>query len=407
MRFFRQMLVFVTGAGYFMVLLFAAWTFDAAIPDRMYVQEGNAVSYDFGVPVTVVFKEDASFVSQDTTASVIAEKPSYIVTCKLFGIFPVKDVEVMLVEGDEVFAGGMQIGIYTKMEGVLVIGIGVVPLESGNSISPAESLVKPGDYIISINGEKVQEKEQLAELIDAYGTKKETLGILRNDEYIEVAATPVKSSTEDKYMLGIWVRDDLAGIGTLTYYDQNGAFGALGHPISDGDTGEIVKMQEGRIYATNIIGIRKGESGNPGELSGVIDYSKEYRLGTIEKNTGIGIYGVLDGNLDALPLGISYEIAYKQDIHPGKASIISGLTGEMESYEIEIKSLDYSGREENKGILFQVTDEELLKLTGGIVQGMSGSPIIQDGKIVGAVTHVFVSDSSMGYGIFIENMLEH
>ena len=407
MRFFRQMLVFVTGAGYFMVLLFAAWTFDAAIPDRMYVQEGNAVSYDFGVPVTGVFKEDASFVSQDTTASVIAEKPSYIVTCKLFGIFPVKDVEVMLVEGDEVFAGGMQIGIYTKMEGVLVIGIGDVPLESGNSISPAESLVKPGDYIISINGEKVQEKEQLAELIDAYGTKKETLGILRNDEYIEVAATPVKSSTEDKYMLGIWVRDDLAGIGTLTYYDQNGAFGALGHPISDGDTGEIVKMQEGRIYATNIIGIRKGESGNPGELSGVIDYSKEYRLGTIEKNTGIGIYGVLDGNLDALPLGISYEIAYKQDIHPGKASIISGLTGEMESYEIEIKSLDYSGREENKGILFQVTDEELLKLTGGIVQGMSGSPIIQDGKIVGAVTHVFVSDSSMGYGIFIENMLEH
>ncbi len=228
---------------------------------------------------------------------------------------------------------------------------------------------------------------------------------MRNGEYIEILAEPVKSS-EDKYMLGIWVRDDLAGIGTLTYYTKDGEFGALGHPVSDGDTGEIVKMEKGELYETNIIGIKKGETGSPGELSGIIDYGKGHKLGTIHDNTGIGIYGVLDGNLDSMPVANSYEVAYKQEIQLGEATILSGFTGEVESYEIKIESLDYSGREENKGILFEVTDPELLELTGGIVQGMSGSPIIQNGKIIGAVTHVLVSDPTSGYGIFIESMLE-
>ena len=173
-----------------------------------------------------------------------------------------------------------------------------------------------------------------------------------------------------------------------------------------GDVGGRIQMREGYVYNAQIIGVKKGQKGNPGELSGMIRYQSADCLGTIEENTDIGIYGKLDGNIAALPRGDYYNICYKQDIKQGPATIICGFTGEKKEYAIEIESLDYSGREANKGILFRVTDEQLLDMTGGIVQGMSGSPILQDGKIIGAVTHVFVSDSSMGYGIFIENMVE-
>ena len=162
-------------------------------------------------------------------------------------------------------------------------------------------------------------------------------------------------------------------------------------------------MSEGWVYLADIIGIKKGEKGKPGEISGMIDYSSDCCLGTITENTQLGIRGEITNQ--AKTAGESYEVCYKQDIRLGTAYIISQVSGERELYEISIESLDYSGEVENKGILFRVTDPKLLELTGGIVQGMSGSPIIQDGKIIGAVTHVFVSDASMGYGIFIEKML--
>lgn len=397
----------ITYLGFFLVAMFAVKSFHDAVPDQIYVNMGEELSYDFDVPVSLVLKEDSREVFETPSGSIAEngkEYPSYTVTCKLFGIFPVKDVEVMLVEPEAVYASGMPIGIYVKTEGVLIIGTGEVETKGEGTVKPAENLVKKGDYIVSINGEKVEEKEDLIEKINAFGRQKEVLGVLRGDEYIEVSLKPAKSS-DGKYMLGIWVRDDLAGVGTLTYYRQDGSFGALGHAVSDGETGTQMEMEEGWIYHTNIIGIRKGGSGSPGELSGVIEYRKDACLGSVEKNTPLGIYGSLDGNLNQLQMGKSYGVTYKQDIHSGTAYVLSSLSGEVKSYEIEIESLDYSDTEENKGILFKVTDPELLELTGGIVQGMSGSPIIQNGNIVGAVTHVFVSDSTMGYGIFIEKML--
>lgn len=397
----------ITYLGFFLVAMFAVKSFHDAVPDQIYVNMGEELSYDFDVPVSLVLKEDSREVFETPSGSIAEngkEYPSYTVTCKLFGIFPVKDVEVMLVEPEAVYASGMPIGIYVKTEGVLIIGTGEVETKGEGTVKPAENLVKKGDYIVSINGEKVEEKEDLIEKINAFGQQKEVLGVLRGDEYIEVSLKPAKSS-DGKYMLGIWVRDDLAGVGTLTYYRQDGSFGALGHAVSDGETGTQMEMEEGWIYHTNIIGIRKGGSGSPGELSGVIEYRKDACLGSVEKNTPLGIYGSLDGNLNQLQMGKSYGVTYKQDIHSGTAYVLSSLSGEVKSYEIEIESLDYSDTEENKGILFKVTDPELLELTGGIVQGMSGSPIIQNGNIVGAVTHVFVSDSTMGYGIFIEKML--
>lgn len=397
----------ITYLGFFLVAMFAVKSFHDAVPDQIYVNMGEELSYDFDVPVSLVLKEDSREVFETPSGSIAEngeEYPSYTVTCKLFGIFPVKDVEVMLVEPETVYASGMPIGIYVKTEGVLIIGTGEVETKGEGTVKPAENLVKKGDYIVSINGEKVEEKEDLIEKINAFGQQKEVLGVMRGDEYIEVSLKPAESSN-GTYMLGIWVRDDLAGVGTLTYYRQDGSFGALGHAVSDGETGTLMEMEAGWIYHTNIIGIRKGGNGSPGELSGVIEYRKDACLGSVEKNTPLGIYGSLDGNLNQLQMGESYGVTYKQDIHPGTAYVLSSLSGEVKSYEIEIESLDYSDTEENKGILFKVTDPELLELTGGIVQGMSGSPIIQNGNVIGAVTHVFVSDSSMGYGIFIEKML--
>lgn len=391
----------ITCIGFFLVAAFAVKTFYQAIPDEMYIETGKEVTYDFDVPVSVVLKDDSEEVFDNISESVFNERKKYTVTCKLFGLFPVKDVEVMLVDKQSVYASGEPIGIYVHTDGILVLGTASVEDVGGKEWKPAENLVKSGDYIVSVNGEVVCEKEELINKIDKYGAKREILGILRDGEYIEVSMMPIENK-QGRYLLGIWVRDDLAGVGTLTYYKEDGTFGALGHAVSDGDTGTQMSMAEGWIYQADIIGIKKGENGKPGELSGIIDYNKNCCLGTITENTELGIRGELQTHLQGSQC---YEVGYKQNIRTGTAYIVSSVSGESKSYEIMVESLDYSGKQENKGILFKVTDPELLELTGGIVQGMSGSPIIQDGKIIGAVTHVFVSDAAKGYGIFIENML--
>lgn len=403
---FYQAIQQLTWIGAFFIAAFAVKTFFQGIPDELYVPAGQEVSYEFDVPVSVVLKEESEEVFDNLVRTSVTEvTPSYTVTCKLFGIFPIKDVEVMLVDEKKVYASGLPIGIYVKTDGVLVLGTSKVTNAEGNECYPAQNLIKSGDYIVSVNGEPVYEKEELTEKIDAYGEDREILGIKRDGEYIEVSMTPVESE-QGRHLLGIWVRDDLAGVGTMTYHTADGTFGALGHAISDGDTGTQMSVSEGWIYETDIVGIKRGENGTPGELAGVIDYGKGHCLGTITENSSLGIQGKLEKELQEMQGDLCYEVCYKQDIRMGTAYIISAVSGEYKTYEIQVESLDYSGNEENKGILFRVTDPELLKLTGGIVQGMSGSPIIQDGKIIGAVTHVFVSDAAQGYGIFIEKMLE-
>ncbi len=257
-----------------------------------------------------------------------------------------------------------------------------------------------------MNGEKITNKEQLVKTVAFCEGKKLTLKLLRGKEQIEVSLKPVMSR-EGIYQLGIWVRDDIAGVGTLTYVTDTMEYGALGHGVTDADVGSLIDLDKGYIYQTTILEIRKGQKGQPGEMAGMINYSEEYRLGAIEENTNVGIYGtlaVMPGELkeaDALP------VVYKEGIKKGKAQIISSVEGKRQTYEIEIEETNYHSEGNNKGIQFRVTDEKLLKDTGGIIQGMSGSPIVQDGCIIGAVTHVFISDSTKGYGVFIENMLEH
>ena len=230
--------------------------------------------------------------------------------------------------------------------------------------------------------------------------------VRRDGQELEIRMNPVQAM-DGNYKLGAWVRDDTQGIGTLTYVDTNGNFGALGHGISDSDTGEVVEIQEGALYETEIMGIEKGSAGNPGVMAGVIYYGPGSSLGVIEANTKVGIFGKVNDRLKKSLGGEAVEIGYRQNVRKGQAWIRSDVSGELRDYEIEIQRVDLNPIQENKSLVLRVVDEELLRLTGGIVQGMSGSPILQDGKLVGAVTHVFVQDSTRGYGIFVEDMLRH
>jgi stage IV sporulation protein B len=246
-------------------------------------------------------------------------------------------------------------------------------------------------------------------LINKYGRDDVILTVLRNGKKIEVKITPVQTG-EDEYKMGIWVRDDTQGIGTMTYLKSDGNYGTLGHGISDIDTGELLSSDGGILYEANVWGIKKGENGNPGALYGMIAYEKNKILGDIQANTSVGIYGkvleqtviqklIADYKLESM------ETATSKEIEKGTAYIRSDITGEPVDYEIEIEKINLNSSK-NKGLVIHITDEKLLKITNGIVQGMSGTPIIQNGKLIGAVTHVFVNDSTRGYGIFIENMLE-
>lgn len=400
-------------------MIFAYVLLMYSIPDKMYVESGEQPNYAFGVPVTgtvvksaevfagrQTMQKDAIHVTPDIPAQTASDNGTYQVLCRLFGTIPVKRISVCEVSKKQLLAAGTNIGIYVKNEQIMIIGTGEVTDESGVRSEPAKNVVHSGDYILAVNGKKVESKSQLVKEISFCNGKKIRLKLLRGKEKIEVLVQPVRSQ-EGIYQIGVWVRDDIAGVGTLTYVTNDKKYGALGHGVTDADVGSLIDLEKGSIYETTILEIRKGQRGQPGEMSGMINYNDEYKLGTVEENTNVGIYGTLT-NLPKELRGVSsMPVTYKEGIKKGKAQIISSVEGKRREYEIEIEHTNYHSDGNNKGIQFQVTDERLLEDTGGIIQGMSGSPIVQNGHIIGAVTHVFISDSKMGYGIFIENMLEH
>ena len=303
-----------------------------------------------------------------------------------------------------VIPGGMPVGIYLETDGVMILGTDEVKSIEGVMCEPAKNLVKAGDYIQSVNGQAVDTKQELVDIIDRLETQEVILSLEREGEEFDIRLDAVKCSKEE-YKLGIWVRDNAQGLGTITYLTAESEFGALGHGIHDVDTSKLLEISNGRVYTTSIKDIQKGEYGIPGGMEGIIVYNSYNMLGAIEKNTDAGIFGRID-RIDTLFTDQTpIEITSKEEVKEGNAIIRCAVEGKVKEYEVEIKKVDTDAREINKGILLEITDEELLDVTGGIVQGMSGSPIIQDGKLVGAVTHVLVNDPTRGYGIFIENML--
>ena len=229
--------------------------------------------------------------------------------------------------------------------------------------------------------------------------------INRNGEEVNVKISPVKD-VENLRKIGVWVRDDCQGLGTLTYVDDNNRFGALGHAICEENTGCNVSIENGYLYTARIWSIIKGQKGKPGEVVGSINYGEKNNLGIIKKNTSKGIYGTVNQSIFAYLGNNKVYTSYKQNIKTGPAYIRSFVNGEIKDYKIIINNVSFNEKEKNKGIIFEIIDENLIETTNGIIQGMSGSPILQDGRIIGAVTHVFVNDPAKGYGIFIENMLD-
>ena len=371
---------------------------DRKIPDEIQISRDSGESTEDVTEVLsapLVTFEKAVTVSQDG---------GYILPCRLLGYIPFKEVKVTPVDEQEIYVSGSTIGIYMETEGVLVIDTGEIEDQNGEMKEPAKNLVRQGDYIVSFNGEKISTKRELINDIAGLDGEEVTLEVKREGESVPVSVTPVKDTKGD-YKLGIWVRDDTQGIGTLTYVDQNGRYGALGHGISDIDTAQLLNIRNGALYKAQILAINKGSKGNPGELAGFIRYDARNILGSIEINSKNGIYGQFyKGAEDGITLK-KMPVAYKQDVKTGEASVLCNVDGEVREYQAEIKRIDLNHEDTNKSFVIQITDEKLLEKTGGIVQGLSGSPVLQNGKMVGAITHVFVQDSTSGYGIFIENML--
>ncbi len=370
------------------------------IPKDIYVESNKTTTIELNLPVTgdnvvqtVDFKKPVTFVANNTG--------TYKMDLKLFGLFDVSTVNVNVVEQKNVYPCGFQTGLYMKTDGVLVVKTENIEDEYGNLISPCENIIRAGDYIVAVNGNVVSKKTELIDILNDFSSDELVFTVRRNNAQIDVSICPVKNENGE-YKAGLWVKDDAQGIGTVTFIDENGNFGALGHGISDTDTEKMLEISEGALYRTNIISIVKGADGTPGEFIGTIDYKKSNVLGTIQINRANGVYGTIDKdlineyNLSMMPVGYSYEA------HKGEAFIRMYVKGELKEYPIMIEELSNS---ENKNITFRVTSQELLDMTNGIVQGMSGCPIIQDGKIIGAVTHVFIDNSKCGYGIYLEKML--
>ena len=336
-----------------------------------------------------------------------ASEATYQMDVKWLGLIPLKSVEIQVMGEREVSAAGLPIGIFLKTKGVMVVGVGSFNDINGAVREPAKNHLEEGDYIVSYNGEEITGKQQFMSLLSENQGTEVLLGIDRDGAYLEERITPAQNQNGE-YKMGIWIRDNAQGVGTLTFVDEQGNFGALGHGITDSDTGELMELGRGSLYGTKIVAVRKGTDGVPGELTGMIEYDDENVIGEITKNTSYGIFGKL--NMEKLAEGgirlDTQQVGLKQDIHLGAATMISSINEEMKEYDIEITAIHMGNDGGNKGLELLVTDEELLNLTGGIVQGMSGSPILQDGKVVGAVTHVLVNAPEKGYGIFIEEMLQ-
>lgn len=338
----------------------------------------------------------------NTTSDKSLGNPSCYAELMIMGSIPVKNINIETVEETNVIPCGTPFGVKIFTKGVVVIGMTSVETDDGYFSPAKEAGLREGDIIIEVNDKLINSNEDFAEIIQNNGSSEVKLSILRDDIPIETVLTPLRCCTDNSYKVGIWVRDSSAGIGSLTFYnEETGDFAGLGHGICDVDTGELMPLKHGDIVRAHISGITKSEKGNPGELKG---YFTDYNpIGTLIANTNTGIYGVLNelpSNNEEVP------VAMKQQVKTGKAKILTTIYDEKsEYYDIEITNVNYNENCPTKNMIITITDEKLLESTGGIVQGMSGSPIIQDGKLVGAVTHVFINDSRKGYGIFAETML--
>ena len=372
-----------------MTVLFSGFTaigMSTAFPDEVFIEEGEKVELKCPIPIRA-----EKLPSKNQEEKVRLSLPSGAL---------VKTVSIKEVKKNYLVPAGIPFGIKMFTKGVVVVGMSDIQ-KNGKLLNPAkEAGIKCGDIILSLDGKEVSSNEDVGKIINASGGKAVKAKIRSKGREKEVFLKPLQAS--DGFKAGMWVRDSSAGIGTMTYYDPvSQSFGGLGHPVCDVDTGIILPIDKGKAVNVSITGVNKGEIGTPGELRGSFG---KVTIGELCDNRESGIFGKGKNiRCDAKPI----EAASKSKVHEGHAYILTTTEGsEPKAYRIKIERISFLEKNKSKNMIIRITDQNLLEKTGGIVQGMSGSPIIQDGRLVGAVTHVLVNDPTRGYGIFIENMLE-
>ena len=393
--------IYKCAAGLFSIgviaLLLAALYLQTVLPDSFYVAQGEELDLSSQYSNIICSMKKNHFPVEAYSAA----GNSYTMNLKLLGFVDIKDVNVQVVDRRVVSVSGAPFGVKMFTEGVMVVGMGAVQTTS-SAISPAkEAGIQQGDVILSINGETELSNRTIGKIVNASAGKNVFVKVSRGGKVMDFTVTPALAVTDNQYHIGLWVRDSSAGIGTLTFYDTNTQmFAGLGHAICDVDTGQILPLSQGQIVHATITGVTPGQSGSPGELQG--SFTDNAPWGQVYLNNVNGVYGKFS---TAPAGGIVMPMAMSHEVEPGPAYIYTTVNGQNpQRYEIEIETRHPIQEEPGRNMVIRITDPRLLSASGGIVQGMSGSPIVQNNMLVGAVTHVFVNDPTHGYGIFAENM---
>ncbi len=401
-KFLKKIVIFI-----FLCIIYIYVLVIEAIPEKITIFEGEDISLKTFFGITLHAEEDVLTVSANTGQKTIHTVGNEKVSVSLFDKLFIKSVDVSVLPKTTVIPVGNIAGVKLYTNGVLVVGMSEIEGEDNKTYKPYENTgIEEGDTIVKINDNLVNSTDELIEKVNMSKGEKVEIEYIHEEETKECSITPVKTN-EEEYKLGLWVRDSAAGVGTVTFYEPaTQSFGALGHGITDIDTGDLLNIASGEFVTAEILNIKKGEDGNPGKIQGTVE--EQETIGEITKNTEFGIYGKIQ-DLSSLNIDTSkeMEVAMRDEIELGKATILCSLDNQtVKEYEIEITKIYKDNHYNNKSMEIKVTDEELIEKTGGIIQGMSGAPIIQNGKFIGAVTHVLVNSSTEGYAIFGDLMLK-
>ena len=399
MKLFKKIIIIT-----FLLIIYAYVFNISLLPSNYIIMQGENLRLYTLLGIRLI--EESSYQTLQTSSTLEQEKINKIgkvsFRLNLFNLIPLKNIDVNVIPKTTVVPMGNAIGMKLYTAGVLVVGMseieGKKPYENSG--------IKEGDRIIQINQNQIDNTDDLMKAVNKSDGNNISIKYVRDEKTITTSIKPLKNSSNE-YKIGLWVRDAAAGVGTLTFYEpSSGMFATLGHGIMDIDTAELIKIANGELVTTNILSINKGTKGNPGEIRGTIEAG--HTIGSISKNTKFGVFGTINKTPYLNTSNTNeVQVALREEIKTGKAQIICELeNGKKEYYDIEIQRIFISNNKDNKSMLIKVTDKKLSEKTGGIIQGMSGAPIIQNGKFVGAVTHVLVNDPTIGYGVFADIMLK-
>ena len=392
---------------FFLLIMYSYALVITNLPDELVVFEGETIFMKTLLGLNIKLNDETIETSSNSSQSLTKQAGKSTLEVSLFDSINIKNVNVDVLPKTTVIPVGNIAGVKLYTNGVLVVGMSEIEGYDNKKYKPYENKgIKEGDTIVKIDEKLINSTEDLIETVNNSQGRDIKVQYIHQEETKECSISPVKTSNS-QYKLGLWVRDSAAGVGTVSFYEPTSkTFGALGHGITDIDTNELINIASGEFVTTRILNITKGESGNPGKIQGTVE--NQTNIGKIYKNSKFGIYGKVD-NISSLNIDTSkeMEVALREEIKTGKATILCSLDNQQpQEYEIEIEKINKENNYDNKSMQIKITDQKLLKKTGGIIQGMSGSPVIQNGKFVGAVTHVLVNDPTKGYAVFGDIMLK-